>query len=197
MYFGRGPGEQRLMNLKSILSFVSKLSKRERLIFYVTIGIVGFVLLDRLIISPILTKISYLNETIRIQEESIEQSLLIVTQEKRIEKEASQYSSYLSQSQTGEKAITAFLKEVETLAKKSSVYLIDIKPTLQAEEGAGEKYFVRINFEAQMDQVINFFYYVASFEQLIKIEEYQIRPKTVGSSVITCSASVSKTIIPE
>src|SRR3989338_6340109 len=112
MYFGRGPGEQRLMNLKSILSFVSKLSKRERLIFYVTIGIVGFVLLDRLIISPILTKISYLNETIRIQEESIEQSLLIVTQEKRIEKEASQYSSYLSQSQTGEKAITAFLKEV-------------------------------------------------------------------------------------
>jgi len=44
------------MNIKSILSFVTKLSKRERTIFYVTVSVVSLVLLDRMILSPILAK---------------------------------------------------------------------------------------------------------------------------------------------
>ena len=112
------------MNFKKIVSAISRLSKRERLIFYVTVFVTGLVLLDRLILSPILAKIRELDETISIQEDAIEQSLLIVMQEKRIEGESKQYVPYLSQPESEKKAVTAFLKEVENTAKKSSVYLI-------------------------------------------------------------------------
>jgi len=185
------------MQIKSILSFVTRLSKRERTIFFLTVGVVSLVLLDRMILSPILDKVSSLGETIQEKEEAIEQSLLIVNQEKRIKGESDLYTSFLSEPQTEEKAITAFLKEIETLAKKSSIYLTDIKPSRKNVEGAVVYYFVKLNFEAQMEQVFNFFYNVTNFDQLIKIEDYQISPKTEGSSVIACSISISKTIILE
>ena len=185
------------MNIKSIVSFISRLSKRERVIFYTTIFVIGLVLLDRLILSPILSKIQELNETISLQEETIEQSLLIVMQEKRIEGESKQYVSYLSQPETEKKEITAFLKEIENIAKKSSVYLIDIKPAGKDVDGVSTRYFVKLNFEAQMEQVFNFFHSITNFKQLLKIEEYKINPKTAGTSVVTCSTSISKAIIPE
>jgi len=98
------------MSIKSILSFVTRLSKRERTIFYFTVSIVSLVLLDRMILSPILNKVSSLGETIQEMEETIEQSLLIVNQEKRIEGESSLYTSFLSKPQAEEKMITAFFK---------------------------------------------------------------------------------------
>lgn len=186
------------MNIfKSVVAFVSRLSKRERMIFYVTISIIALVFIDRLILTPIFDRINNLSEAIRSQEEAIEQSQLIVTQEKRIKRESSLYTSFLSKPQAEEKAITAFLKEVETLAKKSSVYLIDIKPSGKDLDDETVQYFVKLNFEAQMEQVINFFYNVNHFEQLIKIESYQIQSKSTGSSVVVCSATISKSIISE
>lgn len=185
------------MNFKSLVSFVSKLSQRERVIFYVTVSVISVVCLDRVILSPILTKINNLSEMIKTQEDTIEQSLLIVTQEKRIEGEASRYSAFLSKPQSEEKTVRAFLQEMENLAKKSSIYLTDIKSSGQDTNGPVKKYYIKLNLEAQMEQVFNFFYNVTNFEQLIKIEDYQIRPKSEGSSVITCSVSISKSIILE
>ena len=185
------------MPFKSIVSFISRLSQRERTILYATAMVVGLVLLDRLVLSPILSKINELNETISSHEEAIEQSMLIVTQEKRIKEESDQYISFLSQPKTEEKEVTAFLKEVENLAKQSSVYLIDIKPSGKDVDGDAMRYFVKLNFEAQMEQVFNFFYGVTNFEKLIKIEDYQIKPKTEGSSVVTCTISISKAMVPE
>jgi hypothetical protein len=185
------------MNIKSILSSISRLSKRERTILYATLFVVGLVLLDRLMLSPILSKIQALNETISLQEDTIEQSLLIVMQEERIEGESKQYVSYLSQPQGEEKEVTAFLKEVENVAKKSAVYLIDIKPAGKDVDGVSSRYFVKLNFEAQMEQVFNFFHNITNSQQLLKIEGYEINPKTEGTSVVTCSTSISKAIIPE
>jgi len=185
------------MNIKSLVSFVSRLSKRERIIFYVTISVVGLVLLDRIILSPILSKIDSLNEAISTQEDAIKQSLLIVTQEERIDKETDRYVAYLSKPQTEEKLITAFLKEIETLAKKSSVYLIDIKPSGKSEQNGTTQHFLKLDFEAQMEEVFNFFYNVTNFKNLIKVEGFQIRPKSTGSSVIICTMSISKSIILE
>ena len=94
-----------------------------------------------------------------------------------------------------EKEVTAFLKEVENIAKKSSVYLVDIKPAGKNVDGVSTRYFVKLNFEAQMEQVFNFFHSITNSKQLLKIEGYQINPKTEGTSVVRCSASVSKAII--
>ena len=80
--------------------------------------------MDWLILSPILSKIDELDTTIQSQEEAIVQSLLIVTQEDRIQKKSKQYTSYLSNPLPEEKEVTAFLKEVENIAKRSAGDLV-------------------------------------------------------------------------
>lgn len=185
------------MPFKSLIAFVSRLSGRERTIFYATAFVVSLVFVDRLILSPIFSKIADLDETIKVQEQAIEQGLLIVSQEKRIDSESGLYAAYLSEPLAEEKEITNFLQEVEVVAKKSSVYLIDIKPAGSNADEVSKRYFVKLNFEAQMDQVLSFFHNITTFEALLKIENYQLRPKAEGLSVVTCNITISKTIIPK
>jgi hypothetical protein len=185
------------MPFKSLIAFVSRLSGRERTIFYSTVFVVSLVLLDRLILAPILSKIADLDEIIKVQEQAVEQGLLIVGQEKRIGSESGLYSAYLSGPLAEEKEITAFLQEVEEVAKASSVYLIDIKPAGSSADEVSKRYLVKLNVEAQMDQVLNFFYNITTFGALLKIENYQLRPKAEGLSVVTCNITISKTIIPK
>ena len=185
------------MNIKSLVSFLTKLSKRERIIFYATVAVIGLVFLDRFILTPILVKIAELSDTIQIKENEIQQSFLIMSQEGRVKKEEKLYHSYLSEITSEEKDITSFLREVEGVAKESAVYLVDVKPSNKLEDKTSKQYFVRLNFEAQMEQVMNFFYHISTFEELIKIQDFQIKPKTEGSTIISCTMSLSKTIIPE
>lgn len=177
------------------LSLLSRLEKRERLILYVTMGIVSLMLLDRFVVSQIFAKISQLDETIEHQKDLIRSSFVIATQEKKILSEIKEYESYFSVPESEEKENTAFLKEVENYAKDSSVYLIDIKPSGKKEMGSSRQYFLKLECEALMDQVFNFFYVIENSRKLLRIEGYQLSPKTEGSSIITCSVSISKTMI--
>ena len=89
------------------------------------------------------------------------------------------------------------LLAVKNYAKDSSVYLVDIKPSGKKEQGMTRQYFLKLQFEGLMEQVFNFFYVIENSKELLKIDTYQIQPKTENSSIVTCSMSVSKTIIPK
>jgi len=183
------------MNKPSLAAFLSRLSKRERLVFYVTAFIGGAVILDYLVLSPILSKMKQLNEQIESQKAEIKRSFTILSYEKQIGREREKYFSAGGDTESEEEGITAFLKEIENLAKESSVYLVDIKPSNKAEKSGPKQYLLDLNFEAQMDQLLSFFYDIQYSEKLIKIERYQIRPKAEGSSIVGCSMSISKLIV--
>lgn len=180
-----------------LLSIISRLGKRERVIFYVTAGIISLLVLDRTVVSQIWTRREQMDQKIKAQEELIRSSLIIATQEEKILKESKYYAPYFSEPESEEKEITAFLKEVENYAKDSSVYVVDIKPSGKKQRDASStQYFLKMEFEALMDQLLHFFFVVENTHGLLKIEDYQIQPKTEGSSIVSCTLSISKTIIP-
>lgn len=183
----------------SLMAFLSRLSKRERSILYTTVALVAAGLLNQIFLSPILSKMRQRDQEIKLQEEKIKKSFMILSREKQISNERSKYFSVSGNLESEEEAMTTFLKDIENLAKESSVYLIDIKPMggKENEKGSSNKYFLELNFEAKMDQVLNFFQGLTQSEQLIKIERYQIRPKTEGSSTVTCGLSISKLIVAD
>ena len=84
---------------------------------------------------------------------------------------------------------------MEDLASKSSVYLVDIKPGAVKSQEQLKKYFITLNCEAQMEQVVDFMYGLENSSRLFTIERYQITPKAKDSSLARCSISVSKTFI--
>ncbi len=184
------------MKLK-IAAFLSGLYKRERIVFYGSVLFVSLALLDRLILSPILHKVFRLDEDINQQIETIKRNLAIVSQESILGDEINKYASYLSHPESEEKEITAFSKEIENLAKESAVYLVGLRPAGKGEEGISKQYFLELDFEAQMEQILNFFYAIENSNKLTKIERFDIMPKAEGTSITSCRIRVSKVIIPK
>lgn len=181
----------------SLIAFLSRLKPRERAAFYATVFVVGLMLLDRLILSSIFNKMKTLDEKVKIEEDLIKKSLMISSQEKKIFDESELYMHYLSAPASEEQENTTFLKEIENFADETVVYLVNIKPSGKKVTGTSKQYFLKLDFEAQMEQVFRFFHNIENSDKLFKIESYQLAPKTEGSSVVTCSMSISKVIIPK
>jgi DNA-directed RNA polymerase subunit F len=184
------------IDIKKFYTFFSHLSKRERLILYVALGFISLTILDRLIIYPVLSKMKSLNEEIQEEKTRIKRDLHILAQRDRITKESQRYTRYSTQGLSIEEVTTLLLKEIGELAEKTSVYLIDIKPTGTKEEVVYRKYFVTLSCEAQMQQIIDFMYKIESSNNLLKIEKYNISQKSEESSIARCSMTISKTAIP-
>ena len=184
-----------MLKIQALYSFLSRLSKREKLIFYGAATFVSLAMIDQLIVTPIYSKITSLNKEVVDKEAGIKKNLRILSQKDRIVEERNRYASLLNKFESGEEDITALLKEVEVLAGKNSVYLIDIKPVgLESEEGQ-EKYLVRLNCEAEMTGIFSFIYSVESSDKLLTVEDYKITPKSPGSSVARCTMSISKRVM--
>lgn len=182
--------------MKKLFAIISRLSKRERIILYGTVFVISLVLLDRLVLGTILSKIKSLNQEIKTQEATIKKSLHILAQKDRIEKETNKYTSFVAPAQSKEEEMVFLLKVIEELADGSSVYVIDIKPGSFTESGVFRKYLVKLTCEAQMEQLTELFYKIESSDKLLQIEKYDIKPKTEGSSVVRCSISISKAVFP-
>lgn len=185
----------KMLNMQTFYKFLSRMPKREKLIFYGAILFVSLALLDRLIIYPISSKMTSLDKEIQQKESDIKKDTHILALKDRILKESAKYASFFSGSESKEEEIASLLKEVENLANKTSVYLIDIKPGSSRVAEGPNRYFVKLNCEAQMEQIANFMHKIESSNKLLTIEKYRISPRSKESSIVACRMSVSKTAI--
>ncbi len=185
----------KLPNLQFLQVFVGKLSKKDRLIFYLTVFMVSLLILDRAIVSPVFSKIKSLNNQVRDKQAEIKKNLRLLAQKDRIITGSVKYSSFLGDARlSDDQQVTLVLKELESLASKSSVYLVDMKPAGVKTSGSSKIIMINLNCEAQMEQLVNFMYNLENSNSLISIEKYQLVPKTRESSVAKCSISVYKIV---
>lgn len=185
-----------MIKVKAVYNFISHMSKREKIVFYATVFFVTLTLLDRLVINPISSKMQSLDKEIALRESEIKKSTHILAQKDRISVETAKYTPYTGSDKTEEEEVTSLLKEIESIADKSLVYLIDMKPAGVKEVSGAKKYLVNLNCEAQMEQITVFMYAIESSSKLLVIEKYQIGPKSKDSSIGRCSIIISKLVIP-
>lgn len=183
-----------MIKLKGLYEFLNNLSVREKKIFYITLFFLGLVFIDRLIISPISYKMQTLTKEIEEKESSIRRYLQIISQKDRIKQQINKLSVFLENLKSSEDDITSILKELERLANKSGVYIVDIKPAGLKEESNIKKYVINLTCEAQMEQLVEFMYNIESSLKLLTIERYQISPKSKETSVASCTMMITKLI---
>jgi Tfp pilus assembly protein PilO len=158
--------------------------------------VICVILLWRLVVDPVFSKISSLDKDIRAKETQIKNDLRLLAYKDRILSAKTKYASFLSMAQSEEEETASLLKEIEGMADKSSVYLIDMKPGGLKEAGGAKKYLVNLNCEAQVEQIIDFMYNVENSKKLLSVEKFQMTPKSKESSVARCSMTIAKIIMP-
>ena len=181
--------------MKAITQFYAKLSKKERRVLFVALLAAGFAFVDRVIVLPVATTLSDLNHNIHEQETSIKKSMTMLLHKDSIISDSREYMAYSVEAKNAEEEMVALLKEVESVAEKSGVALIYVKPGTVKEESGIKKYYANLECEAPMEQVATFFHDIESSNQLVKIEKYQIQPKSKESSIARCTVSVYKTVL--
>jgi len=184
------------LKFNEIYGFLSKLNKREKTILYAAAFVVLLTLLDRMLIYPVYSKIKMLSLSIKEKESGIVKDMRVISQKDRILSEAAKYVPFVSSADSEEENLTALLKEVESMADKNSLYIIDMKPAgVKEEKDKTKKYTVNFSCEGQMDQIMAFMYSVENSNSLLTVERYQISPKSKESTVAQCSMTISKVVM--
>lgn len=181
--------------IKVMNSLISKFSKRERIVFSVTVFLIFSLIVNRLILSPALSRIETLDKETNEQEKNIQKSLLLLSRKDEIIAEYDKYTLYFEKSESISEEPISFLKSIETLAKNSSVELLDIKLAPLQEGDLIKEYFISLNCEAPMEKVLDFIYNVESSEQLLNVERILITPKEEQTDIAKCSVYISKVLI--
>jgi hypothetical protein len=127
---------------------------------------------------------------------AIRKNMLMLSQKDRILSESAKYSTYLNRMKSEDEEVTLLLKEIEGIANKTAISLIDMKPSGLKSSGQYKKFMVNLNCEAQMEQLIDFMYNIENSKELLVIEKYQITPKSKESSIAKCSMVIAKIFMP-
>lgn len=172
------------------------MSPREKLIVHCTALVLFLFIMDRLVISPISSQIEALNKETQKEEAAIKKNLRILAQKEKIMAESKRFESYMNTTLSQDEEVTAMLKELEDLANKNSVYLIDLKPGDVKTSGGTKKYLINLTLEAELEQLAVFMYGVESSDRLFTVEKYQIEPKSRESSVARCTMIISRVAPP-
>lgn len=181
-----------MIKTEAITAFFANLSKRERTILYVTVFVVSLTLLDLLVIIPIFDRMGSLDREISDRESAIKKNMRILSQKDKIDSENKRYSAFLTEERPEEEETTAILKEIEDLANKSSVYLVDMKPSGVKKAPGSKKFTVNVSCEGEMVQLAEFMYEIENSKQLMMVEKYSIAPKSKDTSVAQCSLVITK-----
>lgn len=185
------------LQLQTIFAIISRLSKREKLVFYVAVVFVSLILLDTLIVSPINTKLRSLDDQIQEKELGIKKNLHILAQKNRITKQMADYAVFMTTPKSDKEEMTDLLKETESIASNSGVYLSDMKPGETTKTQTPKKYLVRLSCEAKMNQLTNFMYTLESSKKLLTIEKYQISPDPKTPGIVKCTMTITKILCPQ
>jgi Tfp pilus assembly protein PilO len=183
-----------MFKLKFILNFLSRLSRREKTIFYVAAAIVSLTLADRLLLAPVIQKIDNQASEIENKEKGIERMSFILAQKDRIIAESAKYIQFLTKTRSTDEEATTILKEIEAIANDNSMYIVDLKPIGFRDSAQMKKYMVSITCEGQMGNVFGFMYNLESSPQLLRVERCEIVPKSKESSIASSTLMISKII---
>jgi Tfp pilus assembly protein PilO len=161
-----------------------KLSKRERYIALVSIGIILFLFVDKFVISQVVNKLAVLNEEIVILENKLEKSKNLLYQEDLIASEYEKYTGKIKKQKSDEETVVKLLSSIEKVANNTSIYLVDIKPALPVTEGFFTKYTIRIEAEAEISRLIDFIYQLEKTSELFRISEIRLSPTKTASTIL-------------
>lgn len=177
-------------------NFWTKLSKQEKIIFYVATAFVILAIMDRLVFNVIFSRMESIDGDIKSQELLIKKDLKLLSQKDLILKLDKQYSKYSVKAKSTEEEISAILKEIETLAAKSQIVLIEVKPTNSVDEKHIKKYSITLSCEGTMEQLASFISYIENSTELFAVDNYSLTSKDREKGILRCNMTISKIVIP-
>ncbi|MCF7872904.1 MAG: type 4a pilus biogenesis protein PilO [Candidatus Omnitrophica bacterium] len=176
---------------------LSKLGKREKYIAYAAVLILGLFVFDRLVLNPLLGKLSSLNTNGKLKERELSNALQLIAQKELINSEYEKYTKNIKQTLSNEKETAQLLSEIEKIAKETDVSLTRMKPSRIKEEDFYKEYIVQVEAEAVISNLVEFLYKLERTSKLIRAGEFRLVPKQKNSAVLKMDLTIKSITVVE
>lgn len=178
------------------MKLFSQLSKRERILLFITIGVIILAGLINFIITPLSKKWRHLNNQIASLNAKLSRHMRILSLEKDIEAKYKAYADYLKVKGSNEEALALVLQEIERHARSSEVVLTNIVPSGLESKDFYNKFEVRMDIEGDMSSLIKFLYELQRSKHLFRILRLSITTKPGNGEILRSSLQLIKIFIP-
>ncbi len=177
--------------------FLTNLSKREKMLFYLTLAVISLSLIYNFVLKPLGERWARLNQQILSKEIELKRNLRYLGQEDKIKSIYPKYARYVQTSGSDEELMSSFLNVVEQQARVSEIHIANIRPQPVKDLVSHKKYILQMDCVAPMEKYIEFIYNLQNSAQLIRVEKLQLNSQGKDNPLLKAQMLISKVqIIP-
>ncbi len=153
------------------------INKREKIILYLTAGIIIFSLVFNFTLSPIIKKNELLSRQIVVTRGKLKKYLWLLSQKESIQNKQSEAVSVDDSTLTGKDTLVNTLSELERLAKEANIRIVDIRPQTSKNLDAYKELMIDLRTEGDLEGYIKFIYSLENSLSLLKIKKLDLNVK--------------------
>ena len=176
--------------------FWDNFSQKEKAGLLIGTTFMSLALLDRMIISPINSRIRQIDQQIKVSQKQLAMATRNVALKQSLSGEYKKYIPRKDHSRTDEESMALMLTAIEDLGHKAKVSLLDIKPQPTKSGELSKQYNVSVEAEGEMEALVRFLYTISRSPELLRVETLQLNLKDKDSKVIKASILISKIALP-
>ena len=168
------------------------ISQKEKIGISIAAIIFFLAIADRLILTPISCTLGQINRQTNIAERKLAYSLNNLNQKELIEGEYQKYGLQLKANGSDEEKTTSMLSEIENLAKKSGVSLVDIKPQPSKNVDFYKELIIEVNAQGSMRDLVRFLHDLHDSPVLFCAQNLHLDLKDKDSAIVNALITVTK-----
>lgn len=163
----------------------------DRQISVLTLG--GLILLAvgliHYLILPSYTNMQMLRSTLRKDRNRSDLLMRNLQAKDSVEAQFVQVESAVLQTETDEITISQFLREIEALARKSNMTLVNMKPMAPKAEGTLRRYEVKLSIAGTLQDVFRFVHELTNGDRIVGLHSMSLRG-VQGGRLVECNMEV-------
>lgn len=177
-------------------NFLSRLSDKEKLIFYIALPVVLLAAYDRLLVGPALTSLDRLDEKISREEALVKSNLKYLSYKDQIERELRAFDKFLLSGPVDNKEINRnFLGVVETISGQTKVSITRSNVIDTREQEGYTQYFANVDCSGSLEDVVAFMHAINSTDDLLKVTRFRMTPRRGEDGQVSVSLTVAKLVV--
>lgn len=173
-----------------------QLSAKEKIGLGLGIAVALLAIFDRAVIGPLSAKTRHLNQEIKLAELDLCRDLRNLEEKESITRKFQDYAKYVRQMGSDEEEMARVLREVEILAKKSLVNLLNVKPQMPQSKDLQKQFTVEIEADGDMPAIVMFMQQLNTSDCLLRSEKIALKLIDKDKSLLRASILVTKIVIP-
>ncbi len=180
-------------------AFMAGRTPRERIFLQATGLVIALVVVDLIVVRPVTSYLSRVDEMISIEEKVIPKRLMILKYKDKIVREYRSWKPLMSDPLiTQEEEIAKLLREVERVSKESGLFVSNINP-VKTTEKTSSIYELSVDIEGKgnIDAVRKFLRKIENDNAAIRIDAYTLKPQGKESDELKFSLTIIKIGVKE